>query len=322
MSSAKILFVDDESLALKYFERLVSPMAPVLTASSVAEGKRLLHEHAGEIAVLVSDQRMPGEQGNELLLHARQHHPGVVRMLTTAYAEMGDAIEAINSGEIYRYITKPWNMDNLRADLRNALELAELRRERDLLLGEKMLLQMQQLLSSRVVGVTLICAGLYPQQHDEMLDLFLHSVALAGCVGEPLDWRRVDHASLMQQEAARGVALRQGLVQWLDALGPSDSFAQACSKLLVALPGSFEFDGDELCVKNLSLVTAPLDGQWAAHPCPPALAWLAWLFSWGRPLQLSRVGASLRVREANAAAARPADWLARHIEHIGQALTA
>ena len=100
MTPVKILYVDDEAMALKYFERLVSPLAPVITAGSVEEGRAMLKAHGAEVAVLVCDQRMPGEHGNELLRHAREYYPGVVRMLTTAYSEIGDAIEAINAGEI------------------------------------------------------------------------------------------------------------------------------------------------------------------------------------------------------------------------------
>ncbi|OYY87381.1 MAG: hypothetical protein B7Y42_15220, partial [Polaromonas sp. 28-63-22] len=85
MSADKILYVDDEPMALKYFERLVSPLAPVLTALSVEEGKAILRERGGEIAVLVTDQRMPGAHGNELLRFTREFHPRIVRMLTTAY---------------------------------------------------------------------------------------------------------------------------------------------------------------------------------------------------------------------------------------------
>ena len=138
MRPDKILYVDDEPMALKYFERLINPMAPVLTALSVEEGKAVLRARGAEIAVLISDQRMPGALGNELLRYARDHHPQMVRMLTTAYSELGEAIEAINTGEIYRYVTKPWDLELLRADMRNALELAETRYERDDLLREKM----------------------------------------------------------------------------------------------------------------------------------------------------------------------------------------
>ncbi|MDB5895137.1 MAG: hypothetical protein JWQ88_2668, partial [Rhodoferax sp.] len=138
MRPDKILYVDDEPMALKYFERLVNPIAPVLTALSVEEGRAILRERGDEIAVLISDQRMPTAYGNELLRYAREHHPNMVRMLTTAYSELGEAIEAINTGEIYRYITKPWDLENLRADLRNALELSALRNERDAMLREKL----------------------------------------------------------------------------------------------------------------------------------------------------------------------------------------
>ena len=129
MRPDKILYVDDEPMALKYFERLINPMAPVLTALSVEEGKAVLQARGAEIAVLITDQRMPGALGNELLRYARDHHPQMVRMLTTAYSELGEAIEAINTGEIYRYVTKPWDLELLRADMRNALELAETRNE-------------------------------------------------------------------------------------------------------------------------------------------------------------------------------------------------
>ena len=59
-----ILYVDDEANALKYFQRAIAPLANVLTATSVEEGKRILDEQADRIAVLVSDQRMPGAYGN------------------------------------------------------------------------------------------------------------------------------------------------------------------------------------------------------------------------------------------------------------------
>jgi two-component system probable response regulator PhcQ len=107
MNPKKLLYVDDETLALKYFERLIGELVPVLTADSVESGIAVLKAHGDDIAILITDQRMPGAYGNELLRYAREHHPRIVRLLTTAYSEIDDAIAAINSGEIYRYITKP-----------------------------------------------------------------------------------------------------------------------------------------------------------------------------------------------------------------------
>ena len=174
-----ILYVDDEAMALKYFDRLVSPLAPVITAMSVAEGKAVLDQRGAEIAVLVSDQRMPGANGNELLCYARAQHPAVVRMLTTAYSELGEAIEAINSGEIYRYITKPWDLESLHADLRNALELSVLRSERDSLMREKLLMQQQQLLGQRAGQLALACAAFLREDSTNALHVFLDFLVFA-----------------------------------------------------------------------------------------------------------------------------------------------
>ncbi len=179
MKPDKILYVDDESMALKYFERLVSPIAPVLTAISVEEGKQILDDRGGEIAVLVSDQRMPGANGNELLRYAREHHPLIVRMLTTAYSELGEAIVAINAGEIYRYITKPWDLEDLRADLKNALELADLRTERDGLLREKMLILQHQLIGGRVSQLALVCGNILGANCDASLSVYLDGAVQA-----------------------------------------------------------------------------------------------------------------------------------------------
>lgn len=133
-----VLFVDDEEKALKYFDKAVGGRFPVLTASDVDSALNILQEEYGRIAVVVSDQRMPGKNGVELLKYVRQHHPGIVRLLTTAYSDLDDAIEAINRGEIYRYIQKPWHVESLQAEVAGAMHYFLLRRERDLLLAEKL----------------------------------------------------------------------------------------------------------------------------------------------------------------------------------------
>ena len=105
-----ILFVDDEEKTRKYFDRAFAREYRVLTAPSVAQARELLEKHGNEIGVLISDQRMPEEKGVVLLRHAREHYPHIVRILTTAYSDLDDAIESVNSGEILRYITKPWDL--------------------------------------------------------------------------------------------------------------------------------------------------------------------------------------------------------------------
>lgn len=133
-----ILYVDDESQSIKYFTRAFGTEFRVLTAGSTAEAEQVLAAEAegktGGVGVLVTDQRMPLETGVQLLARVKERYPTVIRLLTTAYAELTDAVSAVNRGEIHRYILKPWDMESLRADLRACLQLHRARQaEQELL---------------------------------------------------------------------------------------------------------------------------------------------------------------------------------------------
>ena len=317
MKPDKILFVDDEAMALKYFERLVSPLAPVITAGSVEEGKAVLRERGAEIAVLVSDQRMPGERGNELLRHAREHHPHIVRMLTTAYSELGEAIEAINSGEIYRYINKPWDRESLRADLKHALELAELRNERDELVRDKLLAQQSQLLANRLGALLMLGAAVRTdgQTHEPALYQFAEAALLCRPAEPEVDWHRWEHADLLQAEAQRGAAIAAHLRHWLQSFGPPVEGLLALSVLAQAVGG--ELQGESVRVRDAApftaLLTAPAGGAVTAAQC----AWLAWLLWQGGHAQLELAEDGWRVKLASAVMLR-GDWLADAMERLGR----
>ena len=147
------LFVDDEEKAQKYFRMAYANDFPVLTAGSVPEALEILEQRGDEIAVLITDQRMPGQQGVDLLKRAREEWPEIVRILTTAYSDLDDAITAVNRGEILRYVTKPWDIQALRLELRHAMDFFILRRERDQLLAEKIGVRRRMAQSDRLVGV-------------------------------------------------------------------------------------------------------------------------------------------------------------------------
>jgi two-component system response regulator PhcR len=133
-----VLYVDDEPQSLKYFLRAYGGEFRVLTASSAAQADQVLASQVGAIGVLVTDQRMPGESGTQLLARVKERYPLVIRILTTAYADLSDAVSAVNRGEIHRYVLKPWDMDALRADLRGAFDLHRQRRaELDLLAARR-----------------------------------------------------------------------------------------------------------------------------------------------------------------------------------------
>jgi two-component system, probable response regulator PhcQ len=132
-----ILYVDDEEKSLKYFTRAFGDKFNILSAANAADGYRLLEEHRDEIALLMTDQRMPGEKGVEFLQRARQLHPEAIRILTTAYSDFDVAIEAVNSAAIYKYVTKPWDIPELEMILKQACEFFTVQREHDLRLAAK-----------------------------------------------------------------------------------------------------------------------------------------------------------------------------------------
>ena len=117
-----ILFVDDEPQACKWFARLFGDEFTILTAGSADEALRTLRERGPEIAVLVTDYRMPGRNGLALLSAARRDHRHVVRLLATAYAEKDVAVAAINQGRVMRILEKPFDDTQVREALREALE--------------------------------------------------------------------------------------------------------------------------------------------------------------------------------------------------------
>jgi putative nucleotidyltransferase with HDIG domain len=123
-----VLFVDDEVNILKALQRLLrSEHMNVLCASRAQEALELLDKQ--QCQVVVTDQRMPEMTGVDLLSQVRQRFPDIVRMMLTGYTEMDVAVDAINRGEIYRLITKPWNDDELRATIRQAFDHSDLKNE-------------------------------------------------------------------------------------------------------------------------------------------------------------------------------------------------
>ena len=121
-----VLFVDDEPENLLTFRYAFDDQLTILTASSGAEALELLQQH--DVAVLLSDQRMPGMTGIELCDAARRVRPDAVRMIVTAYTDLHVAIDAINKGHVARYLLKPWRNDELLDVLRTAIDFFHVQR--------------------------------------------------------------------------------------------------------------------------------------------------------------------------------------------------
>jgi DNA-binding NtrC family response regulator len=113
-----ILLVDDEPEILYSLRALLRREFHLYTAQGGAEALEILRHHP--IHVIMSDQRMPQMTGTELLRRARGEFPEAVRIIFTGYADIKSVVDAINEGRIYRYLTKPWDPDELCAMLHEA----------------------------------------------------------------------------------------------------------------------------------------------------------------------------------------------------------
>lgn len=116
----KILIVDDEMPNIRILERLFHDDYFVLTASSGEEAVTLLDQH--DVAVIVTDQRMPGMSGVELLKKTADRRPHMVRILLTGYTDVDALVEAVNCGLVYMYVSKPWKNEDLKLRIGQAVQ--------------------------------------------------------------------------------------------------------------------------------------------------------------------------------------------------------
>src|SRR5215467_259118 len=158
--SYSILYADDEAMSLKYFKANFEDKFRIMTALDASEAFRLFELHKDDIGILIADQRMPSMTGVELLEKVRQLRPKMIRMLATAYSDVDAAIAAVNTGAIYKYISKPWDPPQLENTLMRGLEFFMVQLERDQLLREKMSVLHNMMIADRIVSLGLLAAGL------------------------------------------------------------------------------------------------------------------------------------------------------------------
>ncbi len=115
-----ILLVDDEEAILESLELTLRDDYRVFTARTGEEGLAILERE--EIALVIADQMMPGMTGVEFLEKVLERAPRTIRMMLAGYADVGSLVRAINAGRIYRYVPKPWDPDELRINVKRALE--------------------------------------------------------------------------------------------------------------------------------------------------------------------------------------------------------
>ena len=122
-----LLYVDDEINNLNAFKASLRRDYNILTAESGEEALEVLKEN--KVHIIITDQRMPKMTGIELLEKVLQLYPDPIRILLTGYADIQAVIDAINKGQVYKYITKPWDEQELRLSIKNSYEVYRLREE-------------------------------------------------------------------------------------------------------------------------------------------------------------------------------------------------
>jgi two-component system sensor histidine kinase/response regulator len=122
-----VLYIDDEDNNLKSFRATLRKDFKIFTALDAEEGLRLAREE--EVHVVIADQRMPGMTGTEFFEELVKFNPDPIRILLTGYSDIASVIDAINKGEVYRFIDKPWNIEQIKNSIKNAADIYFMRRE-------------------------------------------------------------------------------------------------------------------------------------------------------------------------------------------------
>lgn len=128
MDPFKILFVDDEEINLLNFRMIFQDRYEIITALSGEEGLRCFQK-TKDIGLVISDQRMPGISGTDMLGKIYDIDPDPIRVLLTAHTQVEDVLDAINLGRIYQYILKPWDTNELNGTIDRARDLYQLKKE-------------------------------------------------------------------------------------------------------------------------------------------------------------------------------------------------
>jgi response regulator RpfG family c-di-GMP phosphodiesterase len=258
-----LLFVDDEPNILSALRRLFRPAGyRVLLAESGALGLAVLEQE--NVDLVISDMRMPEMNGAKFLAQVRTRWPDTVRLLLTGYADIDAIQDAINGGEIYRYITKPWEDGDMLLVVRHALERRQLEQEKRRLEAltarqNAELTALNQSLEAKVQARTRQLQAEHEATAAANTKLRRNFVTTVKILSSMIELRTHSPAGHVRQVAdlARQIAVRLGL----DARDTQDVFIAA----LLHDIGKIGF-ADTLLQSPLTLLRGELLGQFRKHP--------------------------------------------------------
>lgn len=232
-----ILYVDDEPQNLTTLRYVLGDEFTLLTAKSGAEAVQLFERE--NIAILMCDQRMPGMTGVEVCKRVREIRPEVVRIIVTAYADLQAAVDAINEGQVARYVTKPWRNQELIDLLRASIDLVRMQRTmrdmqaRILRQGEPRVVEAISREIARDIGDPVRALAVHGEQVSDLLQAGLRAWDDTGRARE-----LVDAATEAQRESLTPMTRLRTIAQRLERgqrLLPSTTVAPPCDVARVVL---------------------------------------------------------------------------------------
>lgn len=248
-----VLFVDDEEKTRKYFARLFGLTFNIIVAKDGVEALALFKANIDDIGLVVTDQKMPNMTGPELLHKVAELKPLCVRILSTAYADIDAAVDSVNNGGLYRYVTKPWEVNDFGVTLLRAMEHYMLQKERDGMLRQKFSSVEMLASSDRVLSIASM--AVFGNEELRRVGEALQTLVQLAEVGdvdseshqlidESLNWRELYRRHLVFLRALRGGLTREALT------GASLDYGQSVPVRTVmdALVGGdtyFEWSGGE-----------------------------------------------------------------------------
>jgi len=197
----KILVVDDETDNLDLLYRTFYRDYTVLRAESGSEALTLL-EQEGEVAVIISDQRMPSMSGTEFLSLTAKQYPDIIRIILTGYTDVGDLVEAINAGKVFKYVTKPWDDEELKALVRQAVDTHNVLKARTQDLQRT--LRQETLLNA--ITNTIRSAPSYRQILQTIVETVGHMFEVDCCIIRPFQDGQMDIEPFIYLAESRGKA--------------------------------------------------------------------------------------------------------------------
>ena len=209
MIKYKLLIVDDEAANVRLLERLFSQEYHCLTASSGIEAIRLLEQH--DVAIVITDQRMPEMTGLELLKQTAELRPHMVRILLTGYTDVEALVDAINCGLVYMYFTKPWNNDDLKFQVKRAREHYENNRTGNslALANERLLMRLKEIKNSIVSSLAEMSSARDRQGHEHAQRVRNTAYALSDKLGfSEAEMEDLSAAAILWDLAESGFSIR------------------------------------------------------------------------------------------------------------------